>query len=64
MKKLCQEYTFPRSGEASRVRGWILEITEIGLVLDVNFCLHQKCSIEMMVESLFRETEQFLGFEL
>ena len=61
MKNLCREYTFPRSEEASRVRGWILGNTKIGPVLDVKVCLHQKrYGIEIMVESLLRDNS-FLG---
>ena len=56
MKRLCREYTFPQSEEASRVRGWILRNTKIGPVLDVKVCLHQKrYGIEIVVESLFRD---------
>ena len=56
MKNLCREYTLPRSEEASRVRGWILGNTKIGLALDVKVCLHQKRhGIEVMIESLFRD---------
>ena len=56
MKNLCREYTLPRSEEASRVRGWILGNTKIGLALDVKVCLHQKRhGIEVIIESLFRD---------
>ena len=49
MKNLCREYTLPRSEEVSRVRGWILENTKIGV------CLQQKrYVVEIMVEALFR----------
>ena len=53
MKNLCREYTLLRSEEASRVRGWILGNTKIGLVLDVKVCFHRK-SYGIVVESLFR----------
>ena len=56
MRNLRREYTLPRSGEASRVRGWILGNTKIGPVLDVKVYIHQKrFGIEIMVESLFRD---------
>ena len=56
MKNLCRKYTFLRSEEASRVRGWILGNTKIGMLLDVKVCFHQKrYSMEIMVESLFRD---------
>ena len=38
------------------MRGWILGNTEIGPVLDVKVCHHQKrYAIEIMVESMFRD---------
>ena len=40
MKNL-REFTLPRSEEASRARGWILENTKICRVLDVKVCFHQ-----------------------
>ena len=50
------EYTSLRSEEASRVRGWILGNTKIGLVLDVKVCFHSgRYGIEVMIESLFRD---------
>ena len=56
MNNLGREYTSPRSGEASRVRGWILGNTKIGPVLHVKVCLHQKrYGIEISVESLLRD---------
>ena len=56
MKNQCQEYTLPRSEEASRVGGWILGNTKIGPVLDVKVCLRQKrYGIEIMLESSFRD---------
>ena len=56
MKNLCRECKLPRSEEASRVGGWILGNTKIGLVLDAKVCLHQKrYGIEIVVEFLFRD---------
>ena len=62
MKTSCREYTLPRSEEASRARGWFLGNTKIGAVLDVKVCFHQsRYGVEIMVESLFRDKNSFLG---
>ena len=62
MKNLRREYTLPRSEKASRARGRIIGNTKIGPVLDLKVCLHQKrYGIEILIESLFRDGNSFLG---
>ena len=56
MKNSCREYTLPRTEPQSLPRGWIIGNTEIGPVLDVNVCDHQKrYGIEIMIKSLFHD---------
>ena len=40
MQHLCREYTMPRNEKKTRARGWILENTRIGPVLNVKVCYH------------------------
>ena len=53
-KGSCLEYTLPRSGQSSQVKGWFRGNTKIGPVLDVIVCFHQgRYGVEIMIESLF-----------
>ena len=46
----------PRYEKKTRAKGWILQNTRIGPVLDMKVCLHEdRHSIEILVESLFRD---------
>ena len=55
MKSLCREYSLPRSEEASRVRGWILGNTIIGLGLGCEGLYRNHCRI------LVSRLNSFLG---
>ena len=62
LKGSCREYTLPRSEESSRVGGWNCGNTRIGPVLDVKVCYDQgRYGVEIMIESLFRDRNSFLG---
>ena len=44
----------PRNEKKTRTKGWILESTRIGPVLNIEVCYHDdRYSIEVLVESLF-----------
>ena len=61
----CREYTQPRNLTTSRPRGWIRSNTKIGPVLDVRLYPHEgRYCIDIMIESLFKKTEQFHVFAL
>ena len=60
MQHLCREYTMPRCEKKTRAKGWILKSTRIGPVLDMKVCRHEdRYSIEIMIESLFRDRTAF-----
>ena len=49
----CREYTLPRDEEASQPKGWILENTKIGPVLEIaTCCLHGKYGVEIRISSV------------
>ena len=63
MKNLCREFSLLRSESASRARGWILGNTKTGRVLGVKVFVHhqERYGIEILIESLFRDGNSFLG---
>ena len=52
----AEKKTRPRNGKGTVARGWIVDGTKIGPVLDITICRHQdRYGIEILVESLFRD---------
>ena len=46
----CRDYTLPRDEEASQPKGWILENTKIGPVLEIaTCCLHGEYGVEIRI---------------
>ena len=63
MKNSCREFSRPRNEKGTVARRWIVGGTKNRTGLDVNICRHQdRYSIEIVVENLCFEMEQFLGF--